>query len=214
MLNLYPRMPVTMRTLGGDRGDHGDGDGDGGYNPFYGITVVCISIFIFCVLAATVSVWKALAFAVLAALPLAAVGCFWFRGTSPRPASTELVFVTVTDTGAAAPRARALRARLADTPPAFAFKSPPERDGGGGEPTAGAVVCPVCLEDVRGGDMVRQVPACRHIFHVECIDMWLHAHWTCPMCRCEISPATPNVAPKAAPPETQPGSSADELPPV
>ncbi|CAO2038156.1 unnamed protein product [Urochloa humidicola] len=99
--------------------------------------------------------------------------------------------------------------------PAFAFQCP-QLEAAGGEDAAAAssVVCSVCLEDVRGGEMVRQVPACRHIFHVECIDMWLQSHRTCPMCRCVVSPPE-KVTPKDAAAEAAPESSVeDELPPV
>ena len=51
---------------------------------------------------------------------------------------------------------------------------------------AGAT-CSVCLEEVRGGEMVRSLPGCRHVFHVGCIDPWLHSHATCPLCRCQVS---------------------------
>ena len=107
-----------------------------------------------------------------------------------------------------------------DAPPAFAFQcSPIKADDGRSEPAAAAassgVVCSVCLEDVRGGEMVRQVPACRHIFHVGCIDMWLHSHGTCPMCRCVVSPPFKAVTTSRDAAEA-PESSADddELPPV
>jgi hypothetical protein len=69
---------------------------------------------------------------------------------------------------------------------------------------ASSCCCAVCLEDVRGGETVRQVPACRHVFHVECIDMWLHSHRTC---RCMILVASPDKA-------TADQSSAEQLPPV
>ncbi|EMS49896.1 hypothetical protein TRIUR3_26643 [Triticum urartu] len=53
----------------------------------------------------------------------------------------------------------------------------------------------------------------RHLFHVECIDMWLDSHRTCPMCRCVISPP-PTVTAKASEPEEAPQSSDEALPPV
>jgi hypothetical protein len=31
-------------------------------------------------------------------------------------------------------------------------------------------------------------PACRHLFHVGCVVVWLHEHRTCPLCRCELPP--------------------------
>jgi hypothetical protein len=54
--------------------------------------------------------------------------------------------------------------------------------------SGGEVTCSVCLEDVRGGEMVRRLPECRHLFHVGCIDAWLHSSSTCPLCRSDLSP--------------------------
>ncbi|CAO2037876.1 unnamed protein product [Urochloa humidicola] len=59
----------------------------------------------------------------------------------------------------------------------------------------GAVVdCAVCLGEVEKGEMVRRLPACRHVFHMECIDMWLRASVTCPVCRAGVLPAEPEQA--------------------
>ncbi|KAF8670582.1 hypothetical protein HU200_050608 [Digitaria exilis] len=185
MLNLYPRHRLQESSVD-DVHENVEAEC---YNPFYAIAVVCVSIFLFCVLAAFVNVWKALAIAALAGLLLGVAGCFapkgWFRRPSGRAASaTELVVVTVDATaGAARP---GYPCAQVNAPPAFAFQCPLE-----------VVVCSVCLEDVRGGEMVRQVPACRHVFHVGCIDMWLHSHRTCPVCRCVVSPPSQVVAPKA-----------------
>ncbi|PWA43011.1 zinc finger, RING/FYVE/PHD-type [Artemisia annua] len=43
--------------------------------------------------------------------------------------------------------------------------------------------CSICLADYKPADVVRLLPDCRHLFHVKCIDTWLKAHPTCPMCR-------------------------------
>ncbi|KAM0920440.1 hypothetical protein ACQ4PT_007532 [Festuca glaucescens] len=61
-----------------------------------------------------------------------------------------------------------------------------EKGGAGGDEQHAQLLCAVCLEDVREGDMVRQLPPCSHLFHVECIDLWLCMHRTCPLCRCEL----------------------------
>nr|CAB3470602.1 unnamed protein product [Digitaria exilis] len=60
------------------------------------------------------------------------------------------------------------------------------------------VLCAVCLEDVRPGEMVRQLPACGHLFHVGCVDAWLRAHRTCPLCRCELPPRKAAAAARMA----------------
>lgn len=46
--------------------------------------------------------------------------------------------------------------------------------------------CAVCISQVQRGEKVRQLPKCNHLFHVDCIDMWLYSHSTCPICRCEV----------------------------
>jgi hypothetical protein len=206
MLNLYPRLAASSRA--------DDTDDNVGWHPaFYGIAVVCVAIFLFCVLVATVSVWKAFAFAAAVGLLLVVLGVFAPSSTrarrlTGRPASPVLA-LTVTARGR--PRAAGLCAGSpADVPPAFAYVCPLEV---GEQAVASCVMCPACLEDVRGGEMVRQLPLCRHVFHVKCIDMWLHSHRTCPTCRCMISPS-PAVTSKPSEPEEGPESSVEALPPV
>nr|GMC93685.1 RING-H2 finger protein ATL33-like [Ipomoea batatas]GMC99599.1 RING-H2 finger protein ATL33-like [Ipomoea batatas]GME17516.1 RING-H2 finger protein ATL33-like [Ipomoea batatas] len=43
--------------------------------------------------------------------------------------------------------------------------------------------CPVCLSVFVAGEEIRQLNACKHMFHVKCIDVWLGSHSTCPVCR-------------------------------
>uniref|UniRef100_A0A0D9Y545 RING-type E3 ubiquitin transferase n=1 Tax=Oryza glumipatula TaxID=40148 RepID=A0A0D9Y545_9ORYZ len=63
--------------------------------------------------------------------------------------------------------------------------------GGGGEgsnrggPGATAADCAVCLSELADGEKVRELPNCRHVFHVECVDAWLRSRTTCPLCRAE-----------------------------
>ncbi|XP_012931950.1 RING finger protein 148 [Heterocephalus glaber] len=45
--------------------------------------------------------------------------------------------------------------------------------------------CVVCFDTYKPQDVVR-ILTCKHFFHKTCIDPWLLAHRTCPMCKCEI----------------------------
>ncbi len=53
--------------------------------------------------------------------------------------------------------------------------------------------CSVCLGDYEAGEMLRRLPVCTHCFHKECIDPWLAAHQTCPLCRVSLLPAGAEV---------------------
>jgi hypothetical protein len=43
--------------------------------------------------------------------------------------------------------------------------------------------CPICLLEYEESDVLRQLPACGHIFHTSCVDPWLEKQPTCPVCR-------------------------------
>ena len=43
--------------------------------------------------------------------------------------------------------------------------------------------CSICLADYKDTDVLRFLPSCGHLFHVECVDSWLLLHATCPVCR-------------------------------
>lgn len=43
-------------------------------------------------------------------------------------------------------------------------------------------VCGVCLEDMRDGDLVLDLP-CKHWFHKSCLESWLGTKQSCPMDR-------------------------------
>lgn len=45
--------------------------------------------------------------------------------------------------------------------------------------------CEICLGEYTAGDRVRHMP-CGHLFHVKCVDTWLHSADTCPKCRKNI----------------------------
>ncbi|KAF7111937.1 hypothetical protein CFC21_111891 [Triticum aestivum] len=51
--------------------------------------------------------------------------------------------------------------------------------------------CPVCLAVFEEGDNLRLLPHCSHVFHPECIDPWLQARATCPLCRANLERPLP-----------------------
>ncbi|OIS97134.1 PREDICTED: RING-H2 finger protein ATL43 [Nicotiana attenuata] len=55
-------------------------------------------------------------------------------------------------------------------------------------PKAEALECAVCLNKFENSEILRLLPKCKHAFHVECVDTWLDAHSTCPLCRYQVDP--------------------------
>ncbi|CAL4922996.1 unnamed protein product [Urochloa decumbens] len=52
----------------------------------------------------------------------------------------------------------------------------------------GALECAVCLSAFDdAGEKLRVIPGCCHVFHAACIDVWLAANVTCPVCRADLS---------------------------
>lgn len=53
-------------------------------------------------------------------------------------------------------------------------------------PSCETAQCTVCLCDYHKEDILRILPPCGHFFHASCIDIWLHQHCTCPVCRISL----------------------------
>ncbi|CAL9045001.1 E3 ubiquitin-protein ligase ATL31-like [Musa acuminata AAA Group] len=62
----------------------------------------------------------------------------------------------------------------------------------------GALECAVCLSEFAHDDTLRLLPRCCHVFHVDCIDVWLGTHVTCPVCRANLAEPEPADAADAA----------------
>ncbi|VVB03101.1 unnamed protein product [Arabis nemorensis] len=60
---------------------------------------------------------------------------------------------------------------------------------------AAATECAVCLSVLEEQDKARELPNCKHVFHVDCVDTWLTTCSTCPICRTEVQPR-PRLAPE------------------
>uniref|UniRef100_A0A0E0FMV3 RING-type E3 ubiquitin transferase n=1 Tax=Oryza nivara TaxID=4536 RepID=A0A0E0FMV3_ORYNI len=216
MSNVFARISAaTLR--GGGEGEQGGGRGR---RACYGIAASFAAVLLFCVLAVVGSVWKA---SVLAGLVLLAFGvadylapASWCRRrgrTNTRAAEREA------PPGASSSSTFGLEKAAVDALPTFAYASggagaAQGGGGGGGDLEAGnGEPCSVCLEELHAGEMVREMPACKHLFHVECIDMWLHSHRTCPMCRCDLSPPREVAAKEATAAEMAAPPGDDALPP-
>ncbi|KAK9147245.1 hypothetical protein Scep_006002 [Stephania cephalantha] len=46
--------------------------------------------------------------------------------------------------------------------------------------------CCVCLGDFELKEQLHQIPSCKHVFHISCIQHWFQTSFTCPLCRCAI----------------------------
>lgn len=52
---------------------------------------------------------------------------------------------------------------------------------------SGPLECAVCLAEFADSDELRVLPVCCHVFHPDCIDPWLAAAVTCPLCRANLT---------------------------
>uniref|UniRef100_A0A0D9XAZ3 RING-type E3 ubiquitin transferase n=1 Tax=Leersia perrieri TaxID=77586 RepID=A0A0D9XAZ3_9ORYZ len=67
--------------------------------------------------------------------------------------------------------------------------------------------CAVCLADFREGERLRRLPPC---LHIDCIDAWLAAALTCPLCRTHVAVHDAIAAFPAATSETRQPNNDDE----
>jgi hypothetical protein len=222
---------IRVADAGGGGGEDGGRRGAGN-GACYGIAACAVALVLFCVLATSVNVWMAFTFGGLALVAFGVAGCFapanWCAGPDDGGASAGDSEAAAADAAGVVVAARARRRfgmpkAAIDALPTFAYTvDGAEGVGSGGDLESGEAAdgeeCSVCLEAVEAGEMVRQLPACKHLFHVECIDMWLHSHRTCPVCRCNLLQSQRKVAavkPAAAAADAEEERPAeDALPPV
>lgn len=76
--------------------------------------------------------------------------------------------------------------------------------------------CAVCLNEFQEEEKLRMIPNCAHVFHIDCIDVWLQNNANCPLCRTSISSSTCRfpvdqiIAPSSTPQDPNPVVSGDE----
>ncbi|KAK9057061.1 hypothetical protein SSX86_024428 [Deinandra increscens subsp. villosa] len=66
--------------------------------------------------------------------------------------------------------------------PTCVFDTDPTRATGQGDETN----CAICLQGFEKEEEGRELPLCRHVFHVKCIDEWLIRQGSCPICRRDV----------------------------
>ncbi|KAH7524331.1 hypothetical protein FEM48_Zijuj06G0108000 [Ziziphus jujuba var. spinosa] len=91
--------------------------------------------------------------------------------------------------------ARGLDPDVIETFPTFVYSTVKEHKIG-----SGALECAVCLNEFQDDETLRLIPKCDHVFHPDCIDMWLITNSTCPVCRTNLVP-NPGESPYAIPDE-------------
>ncbi|KAI9194467.1 hypothetical protein LWI28_006290 [Acer negundo] len=69
--------------------------------------------------------------------------------------------------------------------------------------------CAVCLNEFLEDEKLRRIPNCSHVFHIDCIDVWLQNNANCPLCRTSISsttriPIDQIIAPSSSPQDPSP----------
>ncbi|CDO99220.1 unnamed protein product [Coffea canephora] len=72
--------------------------------------------------------------------------------------------------------------------PIFQYKKFLTRKGEPGERSF--CECAVCLNEFQEEEKLRVIPNCAHVFHIDCIDVWLQNNANCPLCRTSISVTT------------------------
>lgn len=173
---MVPMVPQLADDGGGARGDaRGSGSGSGsvaGISP----SILIIAVIVVVVLLASISIHyfirrlcrqTAAASGSSSAPPLPLV---------VRPVAPASV-APAADQGKASAEAERLISRLPLFSLASSLAALPKssRD------------CAVCQSAFSDDDELRLLPACRHAFHSRCVDPWLRANPSCPLCRASIT---------------------------
>ncbi|KAL6548311.1 hypothetical protein OROGR_008732 [Orobanche gracilis] len=90
----------------------------------------------------------------------------------------------------AASRKRGLNEAAIRSIPIFKFKKPGNEQKNEAPTGTKSSECAVCLNEFQEEENLRVIPDCGHVFHIDCIDVWLQNNANCPLCRTSISSNT------------------------
>ncbi|XP_043714834.1 E3 ubiquitin-protein ligase ATL6-like [Telopea speciosissima] len=103
---------------------------------------------------------------------------------------------------------RGLDPAVIETFPIFAYSHVKDHKLGNG-----ALECAVCLNEFVDEDTIRLLPKCDHVFHPDCIDVWLSNRTTCPVCRSNLVPVSDETPETMVPVQDIEGDDSDgEIP--
>ncbi|KAK4263760.1 hypothetical protein QN277_029135 [Acacia crassicarpa] len=70
--------------------------------------------------------------------------------------------------------------------PTFPYSSVKEFQKNNNNNKSYSLECAICLFEFEEDSFLRLLTFCCHVFHQECIDLWLESHKTCPVCRSDL----------------------------
>ncbi|XP_043714631.1 RING-H2 finger protein ATL40-like [Telopea speciosissima] len=110
------------------------------------------------------------------------------RRRARRNRTSHLLEIRFTDepVNSREPPKNGLDSSIIDSLPTFPYRSSSDRVD-----ETDAKECTVCLGTLENEEIVKVLPNCKHIYHVQCIDMWLNSNSTCPVCRTGAKPLQP-----------------------
>ncbi|PON87436.1 Zinc finger transcription factor [Trema orientale] len=121
-----------------------------------------------------------------------------------RTPSGNLAGDGATPSDAVAPR-NGLDPALIKTFPTFIYSTVRDirRDNSNNNNNKYALECAICLLEFESDSLLRLLTVCYHVFHQECVDLWLESHKTCPVCRRDLD-KSPEPPPHPPPPPPSP----------
>ncbi|PON48013.1 Zinc finger transcription factor [Parasponia andersonii] len=104
-----------------------------------------------------------------------------------------------TSSDAVAPR-NGLDPALIKTFPTFIYSTVRDIRRDNGNNKKYALECAICLLEFESDSLLRLLTVCYHVFHQECVDLWLESHKTCPVCRRDLDKSPEPLPPPPPPP--------------